>query len=118
MDMTATRSAMVCAALLGGWILVCPWVVSIDMNTAWSFRITGAISVILALVAIIRADDFAHYGLVIAGAWLFVSPWLVGSGELPTRQSILYGVVLGGLAWFGRPSYKPKVVASLQSYDL
>ena len=110
--MSVTRSAMICAALLSGWVFSSPWFVPIDPGTAWSFQITGAITVMLACVAIVRADDFAHHGLLIAGAWLFVSPWLIDSSELPTRQSILYGVVLSGLAWFGRPSYRPTAVAS------
>jgi len=63
---------------------------------------------LLAVVAFTRSDDLAEYGLIAVAIWLVISPWVLDLSEQLTRQAVFYGVVIGGLAWFGRPSYKPK----------
>jgi SPW repeat len=106
--MTATRWAMGCAWILSAWMLISPFVVEADSHTAWNFYTAGAIGALLAGAAMLRSDNLAENGLLALGAWLIVSPWIVHLPELPTRQTLLYGVILGGIAWFGRPTYAPK----------
>lgn len=105
---------MLAALLLAGWILVCPWVVA-DVGAspaAWSFYGAGALAVLLCVVALMRSDDLAEYGVMAVAAWLVASPWVLDLSETMTRQAVVYGVFLGGLAWFGRPSYVPKGAAA------
>jgi hypothetical protein len=106
--MNATRWAMGCALVLSAWIMTSPLVVPADSHATWNFYVAGAIGALLALVAFLRSDNVAEYGLLTLSAWLIVSPWLLNLPDLPTRQTLLYGMVIGGMAWFGRPTYKPK----------
>jgi hypothetical protein len=106
--MNATRWAMSCALVLSAWIMTSPLVVPADTHATWNFYVAGAIGALLAMVAFLRSDNVAEYGLLALSAWLIVSPWLLNLPDLPTRQTLLYGMVIGGMAWFGRPAYKPK----------
>ena len=100
--------------LLAGWVFACPWVIedAAAQPAALNFQVTGALAVILSVLAVVRSDDFPEYGLIAVSAWLAVSPWILDLSGTVTRQAILYGVVLAILAWTGRPSFKPKSVAA------
>ena len=108
--MTMHRSVIGTALLLSIWVFVSPWVIpgATGPIGLWAFHIPAAVGVLLSAVAFTRSDDFAEYGLIAVAVWLIISPWVLGMSELLTRQVIFYGVVIGCLAWFGRPSYKPK----------
>jgi hypothetical protein len=96
------------SALVGLWVLVSPWVFPTAVTDgALNFHVAGAIGAALALIAWMRLDEFAEFGTVALGVWLVISPWVLGLSDLVTRQAILYGVVIGCLGWFGRPSLKP-----------
>ena len=104
------RIIIISLIVVTAWIFVCPWVVS-DAGKApasWSFYVAGVFSLIFGIIALVRSDDLPEYGLVAIAAWLVISPWILGFSDMVTRQSVMYGVVIGGLAWMGRPSYKPK----------
>lgn len=94
--------------VVSGWVLVCPWVVT-DASAApasWNFYVAGALSLILGIVAFVRSDNLPSYGLVAIAIWLAIAPWILGLSEIVTRQDVIYRVVIAGLAWFGRPSFK------------
>jgi sugar phosphate permease len=96
------------------WVFVCPWVIA-DASSApasWSFYIAGAIALVVGIVALMRTDDLPEYGLVAIAGWLVISPWMLDLSLTVTRQAIFYGVIIGGLAWLGRPSNKPKGAAA------
>ena len=95
--------------VLAVWLLVSPWLISETATppASWNFQIAGLLAVLLAIIAIIRSDDLAEYGLVVVAVWLVVSPWALDLSALVTRQAVFYGAILGGLAWFGRRSFKP-----------
>jgi len=104
------RILVISLIIIIAWVFICPWVIK-DVSTApasWSFWISGAFSLILVFAALVRPDDLPEYGLIAVSAWLVISPWILGYSEMVTRQSVLYGVVIGGLAYIGRPSYKPR----------
>lgn len=94
--------------VVSGWVFACPWVVADAGATpaSWNFYIAGALSLILGVVALVRSDDLPAYGLVAIAGWLVIAPWILGLSEIVTRQDVMYGVVIAGLAWFGRPSAK------------
>jgi len=101
---------IITALILGAWVLASPLVIA-DASASpvsWSFRIAGTLTVLLSVVALIRSDDLPEYGLMAIAAWLIVSPWVLDLAPTVTRQSVFYGAVLAGLAWLGRPSFKPK----------
>jgi hypothetical protein len=79
---------------------------------SWNFYIAGGLALLLGIVALVRSDDLPAYALVAVAVWLAISPWVLDLSPAVTRQAIFYGVILGGLAWFGRPSYKPTGAAA------
>ena len=108
------RGMMIGGLVVSGWVLVCPWVIA-DASAApgsWNFHIAGALALLIGIVALVRSDDLPGYGLLAVAVWLVISPWVLDLSAAVTRQAIFYGVILGGLAWFGRPSYKPKGAAA------
>jgi hypothetical protein len=102
--------AILLALLLAGWVLASPWVIedAAVQPAALNFQVTGALAVILSVLALVRSDDFPEYGLIAVSAWLALSPWILDLSGTVTRQAVLYGVILAILAWTGRPSFKPK----------
>jgi hypothetical protein len=103
---------IIAALLLSGWIFACPWFID-DAGVhpaALNFHLVGALAVLLSAVAIVRADNIPEYGMVAVAAWLAVSPWVLNLSETATRQTVFYAFLLAGLAWLGRPSYKPKSI--------
>jgi hypothetical protein len=102
------RTIIISLIVVSGWVFVCPWVIA-DAGVApasWSFYVAGALSIILGIAALVRSDDLSEYGLVAVAGWLVISPWILGLSEIVTRQDVVYGVVIGFLAWIGRPSFK------------
>ena len=108
--MAMHRSMIGIGLLLSIWVFVSPWVVpeATGAIALWAFHVPAAVAVVSALVALTRSDDIAEYGLIGVATWLIISPWVFGMSELPTRQLVFYGVIMGGMAWFGRPSFQPK----------
>ena len=103
---------MTFALLLAVWIFVCPWVID-DASAhpvALNFHLVGALAVLLCAAAFVRADDMPEYALMAVAAWLAVSPWVLNFSEMVTRQCVVYAFFLAGMAWLGRPSFKPKAV--------
>ena len=96
--------------LVGIWLFISPWVVADTASppSSWNFHIAGVLTVFLAILALMRSDDFAEYGLVAVAVWLFISPWVLDLPQLVTKQVIFYGVILGCLALFGRSSLNAK----------
>jgi hypothetical protein len=95
--------------ILSGWLFVCPWVVdaaSLSPASSWNFHIAGAMALLLWIIALVRSDDLAEYGVVAVAVWLVVSPWVLNLTEAVSKQAIFYGVVLGFLGWIGRSSHK------------
>jgi hypothetical protein len=101
---------MIAGSLLSIWVFVCSWIIT-DASTSpasWNFHVAGGMAILLSIVALTRFDDLAPYAIVAVGAWLILSPWLLNLPELVSKQTIFYGVILGCIGWFGRPSYKSR----------
>jgi hypothetical protein len=86
--------------LLGLWVMVSPWAVSETAvpPISVSMHVSGALAALGAAVAALRRADTWQYLVVLAAAWLVVSPWVLGFGENPMRQSLFYGVLIGACA--------------------
>lgn len=100
--------------IISGWVFACPWVVT-DASTApasWDFYVTGALALILAFAAFVRSDDLPSYGLLAVAGWLVIAPWILSLSEIVTRQHVTYGLLIAGMAWFGRRSFKPSSAAA------
>lgn len=66
--------------LLGIWLVASPWVMAYppDSPAAINAFIAGAIMAILAAFDLYRTTIWAVLVNIVAGAWVAVSPWLVG----------------------------------------
>lgn len=71
---------------LGLWLCVSPWVLwrgdvpppSLTANAV----IFGVLLAMLALAALYRLEAPAEWAVIVAGAWIFLSPWLYGFSHL------------------------------------
>lgn len=104
------RGMLVTALLLSGWVFLCPWFIeeAAVSPASLNFRIAGGLGLVLATLGLVRTDDLPGYGLVATSAWLAVSPWILDLSPAVTRQAVFYGILLAGLGWIARPSYRPK----------
>jgi hypothetical protein len=103
------RWTIITALVLSALIFVSPWLLP-EADTApasWNFHLTGAVALLLGIIALMRADDLPEYGLLAVAVWMIISPWVLNLPDLTNKQVIFFGVILGGLAWVGRPSYTP-----------
>lgn len=88
--------------VLGLWLVVSPWALGYAMETtptwnAWVLGVVIAVTGIAALVAFHRWEEWLN---VVFGAWLIVSPWLLGFAGLTDAlwNQIVVGLVVAALA--------------------
>jgi len=73
--------------VLGAWLFISPWVLgfaqtaaaagathSLAASNAWIF---GVIVMLLSIAALARTQPWEEWLNLIAGIWLFISPWLL-----------------------------------------
>lgn len=65
-------------AVLGAILFLSPWLLEYSQETSATLnaRLSGAIVVLLALLAVIRTHDWEEWLNVIAGLWIAGAPWL------------------------------------------
>lgn len=66
--------------LLGIALLISPFVLGFraDQTPAWNAYIVGAIIAIMALAAMFAFQPWEEWISAILGAWLIISPWVLG----------------------------------------
>ncbi|HLZ57753.1 MAG TPA: SPW repeat protein [Ktedonosporobacter sp.] len=83
---TWTRWQDWASLVLGVILFITPWVFSTIANGAATYDawIIGIVTVLLALwaLAMLGTASIAQWILVIAGVWLFISPWVLGYSRL------------------------------------
>lgn len=93
-------------ALLGAWVFVSPWVFQQAMGAqtgtsgagdlaAWNLWIVGFMVAVLAVMALFTFRNWEEWAIVGLGAWLLLSPWLLGFNVLHALS--LNAVILGAL---------------------
>jgi hypothetical protein len=85
-------------ALLAAWLILSPWAVGFQAEqlATWNFVSVGALLLAAALGAIFLPHAWEEWVEVALGAWLVVSPWLLGfSGiALATQNAVFTGLVV------------------------
>jgi len=102
--------------VLGLWVFFSPWVFQFTLPTGaettsavtsgapmWNLYIVGIAVAALALAAIFAFQTWEEWTNLALGAWLFVSPWVLGfsSSAFLMWNAVIVGalvVVLAGLA--------------------
>ncbi|TAN01035.1 MAG: hypothetical protein EPN45_13340 [Rhizobiaceae bacterium] len=66
--------------ILGVWLFISPWVLANAPggNWAWDAWIVGAVVALLSIAALVQLAQWEDWVSLILGAWLFISPWVLG----------------------------------------
>jgi hypothetical protein len=90
--------------VLGLWLAVSPWALSYAEATtpAWNAHIVGVIIALASVAALAAFQKWEQWVNAALGAWLIVSPFILGFGSLTAalwNQLIVGVVVLVLAAW-------------------
>jgi SPW repeat len=90
--------------VLGLWLAVSPWALSYagTATPAWNAHIVGLIVAVAAIAALAAFQKWEEWVNAALGAWLIVSPFILGFGSLTAalwNQLIVGVVVLVLAAW-------------------
>jgi hypothetical protein len=83
-------------ALLGAWLVLSPWVLGYQGETAAMVNgvIVGLALIATALGAIFMPRAWEEWTEVALGVWMIVSPWILGFGGI---QAAMWSAVISGL---------------------
>jgi hypothetical protein len=88
--------------VLGLWLIVSPWVLGYAVQTtpAWNAYVLGVVIAVAAVAALVSFHAWEEWVNVALGAWLVVSPWILGFAASTTAlwNQIVVGIIVGGLA--------------------
>jgi hypothetical protein len=89
--------------VLGAWLIIAPFILgtSSDRNSTWNAVAVGVLVAVIALWALAMPLVWlAEYLNALLGAWLIVSPFVLGLGGLATAawNAWIVGICVLGLA--------------------
>ena len=88
--------------VLGLWLAISPWALSYagEFRPAWNAHIVGVIIAIAALAALTAFQQWEEWVNAALGAWLIVSPYLLGFSALTSAlwNQIIVGLLVAILA--------------------
>ena len=88
--------------VLGLWILAAPWVLQFehDANPTRNAVIMGILIAVAALLALYRLMAWEEWANVVLGAWLVISPWVLGFSSLTAAvwNAVVVGAIIAALA--------------------
>ena len=92
--------------VLGIWLIVSPFVLGYAEQTApaWNAYAIGVVIAVLSAAALWQFQKWEEWLSAVLGAWLVVSPWILGFSvsRVATWNQIVVGIVVGVLAfWSG-----------------
>ncbi|MSU88008.1 hypothetical protein GE300_00060 [Rhodobacteraceae bacterium 2CG4] len=70
--------------LAGIWLMLSPWILGFaGMQLAlWNALLFGAVIAVMAILAIVQFHDWEEWADMAVGAWLVISPWVLGFAAL------------------------------------
>jgi SPW repeat len=84
------------------WLLVSPWALGYAAETrpTWNAVIFGVLIGVIALYALFRVFAWEEWVNALFGAWMIISPWVLGfSGNFAVMlNAVIVGVVVLALA--------------------
>lgn len=92
--------------VLGIWLIVSPIALGYAAQTtpAWNAYAIGVVVAVLSAAALWQFQKWEEWLSAVLGAWLVVSPWILGFGvgHVATWNQVIVGVLGGVLAfWSG-----------------
>ena len=85
------------SVLIGIWIASSPWALGFADTHAWATWNAGLVGLAVALLAAVDMEFLSkveEWALVALGAWIAVSPWVVG----PDDRTAVESLVASGIA--------------------
>jgi len=92
-----------CDWVLGIWLILSPWVLLFEHDTPATRNavIVGILIVCAEAVTLSWFQVWEEWSNVALGAWLVVSPWVLGVEDpVATTNFVVTGVVIAGLALY------------------
>lgn len=87
--------------VLGLWLLVSPWVLEyVEVSASQNAVFVGFLLIATEFVALYVFNVWEEWISVILGAWLVVSPWVLGVGLVPTVNFVIVGLLVLALALY------------------
>lgn len=90
------------ALILGLWMVASPWVLAYqaEANAMWNAVILGVLIALVALVALVRVMAWQEWANVALGAWLVISPWVIGFTGIAAAlwNAVIVGAIVVVLA--------------------
>lgn len=90
--------------VLGIWLIVSPLALGYSVQTApaWNAYAVGVVIAVLSAAALWQFEKWEEWLSAVLGAWLVVSPWILGfaAEQIPTWNQIIVGIVVGILAFW------------------
>jgi hypothetical protein len=91
--------------LLAIWLFISPWALqfypgaaSASFAAAWNAWVVGIVIAVFAIAALVKAQPWEEWINLIAGAWLFVSPWVLGF-HLGYTMAFWNALIVGALVF-------------------
>jgi hypothetical protein len=81
--------------VLGAWLVLSPWILQFAAldQALWNAVIVGLIVGAAALAALVRFHRWEEWVDIALGAWLVVSPWVLGFAALAAAEGTAAGAV-------------------------
>jgi hypothetical protein len=90
--------------VLGIWLIVSPLALeyAAQATPAWNAYVVGVIIAVLSAAALWQFQKWEEWLSAVVGAWLIVSPWILGFGvgHAATWNQVIVGIVVGVLAFW------------------
>lgn len=86
-----------CNLLLGAWLFASPWVMNYASElpkAAWNAYLLGAAVALFAAIAVYMPKAWEEGINIALGAWLVISPWVLG---FAASQNIMLNAVIVGV---------------------
>ena len=88
-------------AVLGLWLFVSPWVLDYgEMTATQNAVVVGFLLIATEFVTLSMFRVWEEWINVILGAWLVVSPWVLGAALVPTVNFVIVGLLVLALALY------------------
>lgn len=86
----------------GLWMIVSPWVLAYQAESRpmWNAVILGVLIGAVAFSELFKVFAWQEWASVLFGAWLIISPWVLGFSALTAAMlnAVVVGIVVGALA--------------------
>lgn len=91
--------------ILGVWLFISPWVLPAPAtgSFAWDGWIVGILVAALSIGALVQVTEWEDWGNLILGAWLFISPWILGfvTGGVAAWNAYIVGALVALISIWG-----------------